>query len=103
MIAIRLDFNSVDADGNVIGLLRNVESARGTFAGDSILAYDAEGNACEARVVDIDDEQIVRLRLVSGTWHERGRQSVDYGNAGWHAGDTKAYRVSKDSHSLQPA
>jgi 3-dehydroquinate synthase class II len=69
MTRVRADFNSVDADGLVRS---NRSRADGEIAaGDRVLAYDADGNECEATVADVDVQAgALSLELDVSTWHE---------------------------------
>ena len=69
MPSINVDFNSIDANGLVRGSTDDVDSM--LFTGERVLAYDDDGNDCEATVVAVDqDRGIVRLQLDLSTWRD---------------------------------
>jgi hypothetical protein len=68
MKTIRVDFNSVDADG--FTRARSDGARRPVWVGDTVLAFDSNGSASIATVVRIGAEGTVHLILDPASWRQ---------------------------------
>jgi hypothetical protein len=72
MAKLRVDFNSVDAEGFVRSRLSRADSP--IEVGQVVEAYDDEGAHCKAAVASVDPERgTVRILLDRATWWNEPR------------------------------
>lgn len=65
---IWVDFNQIDEDRTTTTLLRFARRASDVDVGATLVAGDDDGNQCQAKVVEIFPDGVVKLSLDMGTF-----------------------------------
>lgn len=68
MKMIRVDFNSIDADGLTFACAE--DSKHRMFKNDMVLALDDEGNSCLATVVHLGANGTIHMVIDPALWRE---------------------------------